>query len=198
MRVTNTLMRTVNAAMLPLRLRAGGLSAQEATARLGMFSGMAMPWVMLPGVVTGALAMVVGPALARRERDGKALRRLLLRVLPGALGISLLCGAGLWVASPFLAMHVYRQPDLAALLPALAPLVPVTGLEQVLGGMLAGLGKQRSTLAASLTGALLTLALNYALVPEHALTGCAWAHIAGHSLTLLMNLRTLIRTARRA
>ena len=93
-------------------------------------------------------------------------------------------------------MHVYRQPDLAALLPALAPLVPVTGLEQVLGGMLAGLGKQRSTLAASLTGALLTLALNYALVPEHALTGCAWAHIAGHSLTLLMNLRTLIRTAR--
>ena len=197
MRVTNTLMRTVNAAMLPLRLRAGGLSAQEATARLGMFSGMAMPWVMLPGVVTGALAMVVGPALARRERDGKALRRLLLRVLPGALGISLLCGAGLWVASPFLAMHVYRQPDLAALLPALAPLVPVTGLEQVLGGMLAGLGKQRSTLAASLTGALLTLALNYALVPEHALTGCAWAHIAGHSLTLLMNLRTLIRTARR-
>ena len=50
MRLSNTLTRTAGAVLIPLRLRAAGLSAQEATARLGMLSGMAMPWVMLPGV----------------------------------------------------------------------------------------------------------------------------------------------------
>lgn len=197
MRVTNTLMRTVNAVLIPLRLRVSGLSAQEATARLGMFSGMAMPLVMLPGVFTGALAMVAAPAITRRENDPRAMRRLLLRVLPGALAVSLLASAGLWLGAPFIAARVYRQPDLVQVLRALSPLVPVMGLQQVVSGMLAGLGKQRSALVASLSGALLTLMLNYFLTSHYRLFGCAAALFAGHGVTLAMNLRVLLLCSRR-
>ncbi len=197
MRITNTLMRTVNAVIVPLRLRASGLSAQEATARLGMLSGMAMPLVMLPSVITGALAMVSGPALARREGDPKALVRILVKVLPAALAVSLAAMGLLMFGAPWISSRLYRQPDLAPLLVAIAPLVPVMGVQQVLSGMLAGLARQRSALIASLTGALLTLGLNYALAAEYRLIGCAWAQIAGQTVTMLMNMRTLIRTVRR-
>lgn len=197
MRITNTLMRTVNAVVVPLRLRVSGLSAQEATARLGMLSGMAMPMVMLPSVVTGALAMVAGPAVARREKDPKALRRITYKVLPAALLVSLAAMGALILLAPWIAHSVYRQPDLRSLLVALAPLVPIMGVQQVCGGMLSGLGKQRSALVSSLIGALITLALNYVLTPPYRLMGCAIAQIAGHAVTLLMNLRVLIRTVRR-
>ncbi len=198
MRVSNTLMRTVNAVLIPLRLRVSGLSAQEATARLGMLSGMAMPLVMLPSVVTGALAMVAGPALARSEKDPRALRRIMLKVLPAAFFVSLAAAGLLALCAPWVAQRLYRQPDLQGLLVALAPLVPVMGVQQVAGGMLAGLGKQRSALVSSLTGALVTLVLNYVLAAEHRLIGCAWAQTAGFFISLLMNLRVLIRAARRS
>ncbi|MDR0929575.1 MAG: oligosaccharide flippase family protein [Oscillospiraceae bacterium] len=197
MRVTNTLMRTVNAVLIPLRLRLSGLSAQEATARLGMFSGMAMPLVMLPSVVTGALAMVAGPAMARHEKNPLAMRRMLLRVMPAALAVSVAAAGGMILGAPWIAQRLYRQPDLQELLIALAPLVPVMGLQQVAGGMLAGLGRQRSALVSSLTGALLTLALNYWLVPSQRLIGCVWAQTAGHAVTLVMNMRILLRVVRR-
>ena len=197
MRVTNTLMRTFNAIIVPLRLRVSGLSGQEATARLGMLSGMAMPLIMLPSVVTGALAMVAGPAMTRRERDPKALRRMLWKVLPASLCVSLAAAALLWVFAPWIAQKLYRQPDLQMLLKAMWPMIPIMGVQQVASGMLAGLGKQRNALVASLAGGLLTLLLNYILTPEHRLLGCVWAQIAGNGVALVMNLRVLIRNVRR-
>ncbi|MCL1965045.1 MAG: oligosaccharide flippase family protein [Firmicutes bacterium] len=196
-RLSNTLMRTFNAIIVPMQLRASGLSSQEATARLGMLSGMAMPLVMLPSVITGAMAMVAGPALARRESDPVALKRIVMKVLPASLLISLGAAGVLVLLAPWFAKNLYRQPDLQALLVALWPLVPVMGVQQVSSGMLAGLGRQRSALAASLIGALLTLLLNFVLTPQYRLIGCAWAQSAGHGVTLLMNLRVLIRNVRR-
>ena len=157
MRLSNTLTRTAGAVLIPLRLRAAGLSAQEATARLGMLSGMAMPWVMLPGVFTGALAVVAGPAIARRRHSPEMLRALAVRLIAAALAIS-------------------------------APLALLCGAQQVLSGILTGMEMQRSLLASSLSGSLLTLVLDFFLVKKFRLAGCALARLAGHGLTLYMNL----------
>ncbi len=197
MRLSGTLMRTVNSVLIPLRLRAGGLSAQEATARLGMLSGMALPLVMLPGVVTGALAMVTGPALARHQREPWLLRKIVVKALSGAVAVSAVCGAALYIGAPWLARTLYRQPDLAAVLRAVAPLTPLMGVSQVLGGMLTGLGRQRRALASSLAGSLITLVLSYLLAPAMRLNGCAAALIAGSAVSAALHLHDLIRTVRR-
>lgn len=189
MRLSNTLTRTAGSIVIPLRLRASGLSAQEATARLGMFSGMAMPWVMLPGVFTGALAVVAGPAVAARRGDGAALRALAMRLVAAALLISAPLSLLLSFGAPFLANVIYRQADVGPLLRRLAPLAPLCGVQQVLSGVLTGLEMQRSLLVSSLSGSLLTLALDFFLIQKYRLAGCAFARLAGHGLTLYMNLR---------
>ena len=109
MRLSNTLTRTAGAVLIPLRLRAAGLSAQEATARLGMLSGMAMPWVMLPGVFTGALAVVagaVGAAVAFRPTQSA-------RILTALLGVSMLSEGALNLSVALCAVKIIRhqQPD---------------------------------------------------------------------------------------
>lgn len=52
-RLVQMLLRAVEAVWIPLRLQASGLAAREATARLGMLSGMVTPVLMLPCVFTG-------------------------------------------------------------------------------------------------------------------------------------------------
>jgi len=191
-RISATLMRSVSAVMTPLRLQAFGLSLQEATARLGMLTGMAMPLVMLPGIFTGALSMVSAPAITRRESEGRPLRPLMFCVLTAALLIGLSSALLLFLLAPYLALYLYRTPDVNALLRALTPLCPLLSLHQVVSGMLAGLGKQRSSLTASLAGSLLHLLLLYVLSARMGLFGCIAAQIAGHGLTLLLDLHTLL------
>ncbi|MDR1599182.1 MAG: oligosaccharide flippase family protein [Oscillospiraceae bacterium] len=200
MRVSNTLMRAVNAALIPMRLRVSGLSAAEATARLGMYHGMAMSLVMMPAVFTGALAMVSAPAITARENDPDGMKRLLKRVMLPAVAVSLASMAALWLGAPFFARVLYKQAELEPLLRILTPCVLVMGIQQVVSGLLAGLGQQRRALYASLAGSLVTVGLNYILAarPELRLTGVAIATTAGMLLTLLMNARTLSMAMGRA
>lgn len=198
MRLVSSAMRTVCAALVPARLQLSGLPASEAIARFGMLQGMAMPVLMMPSVFTGALAMVVSPAIARRQRDGAPLRPLARLALLGALGLCIPCAGLVWALSPAIAQRVYRQMELLPLLRFMAPMVALLGVHQVVNALLAGLGIQRRALYGQLAGSLCSLALAYALTarPQLRLYGYALATMAGHALTLLYNL-SLLRGALR-
>ena len=74
--------------LLPVCLRRSGLSAEAATAQFGLLNGMAMPLLMLPGIVTGAICMVATPAVSRQEKQQTRLRRTMRQLLwsAGAVG----------------------------------------------------------------------------------------------------------------
>ncbi len=197
-RLSATGMRALSAVMIPLRLIASGLIPAEATARLGMFQGMAMPLMMLPSVFTGALAMIAAPALAERQQRPAALRSLFYRLLLAAIGISAAAMAVVYGGAELFARYLYHQPELTPLLRVLSPMVVVFGVQQVTGSMLAGLGLQRKGLIASLLGAAMTLLLTWVLTaaPHLRLFGCAYAMIAGQTLSVVLNLSMLFANVR--
>ena len=141
---------------------------------------------------------MAGPAIARRRENPEALRSLALHLTAAALAISAPMALLVSFGAPMLAGAVYRQAEVGPLLRQLAPLVPLCGVQQVLSGMLTGMEKQRNLLASSLTGSLITLVLDFFLVRNFRLTGCALARIAGQAVTLSMNLFTLSRAMRDA
>ncbi|MDR2505847.1 MAG: oligosaccharide flippase family protein [Oscillospiraceae bacterium] len=194
MRMSNTLVRSVNAALIPMRLRASGVAASQATAMLGMYNGMALSLIMLPAVFTGALSMVSAPAITKRENNPQAMRRLLKRVLVPAFFISLISAIGIYFLAPFISKTLYRQAELEQMLRMLTPCVVMMGLQQVIGGLIAGLGEQRRALYASLSGSLLTVGLNFWLagIPTLRLTGVAIATEVGMAVTLVMSARVLV------
>ena len=71
MRLVSALMQTVNATLIPARLRLFGLSAAEAMASLGVFHGMLKPILFMPSFVTCSLSMAAAPELTRRQTDGR-------------------------------------------------------------------------------------------------------------------------------
>lgn len=199
MRLVSSSMRTVNAMLVPTRLQLSGLAASEAVARFGMLQGMAMPVLMMPSVVTSALAMVVSPAVAKRQQSGSALGALVRKTLLGALAVCLLCAAAVYFAAGFIAASIYRQAELLPLLRFMCPMVVLMGLHQVVNAMLAGLGVQKKALYASLSGSTFSLLLTFVLTarPQLRLYGYAFASMAGHALTLLLNLSLLGGAVRR-
>lgn len=182
-RLSHTGLRMLCGAVIPQRLMAAGLPAGEAVSRLGMLNGMTMPFLMLPGMLAGALGMVGGPAAARCG-SARAEGRLAARLLLAALGAGAGCAGLLYLLAPWIGRTVYRLPELTPLLRALCPLSVLMPVQQVLGGLMTGLGLQKKALLASLLGAAATLLCTFCWTYTHGVLGAGYASLAGHALTL--------------
>ena len=191
--------RMLGAVLLPVCLRRSGLSSGAATAQYGMLHGMAMPLLMLPGVVTGALCTVATPAVSRSEGTVR-LRSTMARLTLAALGVGAASGAGLWLLSGPISTLLYHQSALAPLVRFLSPLTLLFALHQVEAGMVAGLGLQRK----SLTGAMLSGAAQLMLtallapMPSWRLFGAALALMVSRLLAVVWDGALLLSALRRA
>ena len=193
-RLVGTALRSLNAMLIPFRLKTSGLSMLEATSRFGMLTGMVMPVVMLPSVFTGSLAMLATPALAARENNRKALHAIILQLMSAALVVGIACAIAMYAAAPWIAIRMYRLPELTSLIRYLCPSVLLMSLQQVLSGMIAGLGRQKQALYGAIFGAVITLAVSWFLtaIPEMRLYGAALSMMYGQVVGLVWSLVLLL------
>lgn len=190
-RLSHTGLHTLCGVIIPLRLMAGGLDHREALSRLGMLNGMVMPLMFLPGLFSGALSAVGGPAMARC-RTRQAENRLARRMLLSALGVGIACAGLLYGLAPFLSMRLYRLPELTELMRICCPMAILLPAQQAVNGLMTGLGLQKKSLTAGLLGAVATLVCTWQWVPAKGIVGAAYAAIVGHGLTLLCSMFSLI------
>ena len=188
--------RTLNAVLLPVCLRRSGLSASAATAQFGLISGMAMPLMMLPGIVTGAVCMVSTPAVSRLERQPRRLRRMMLQLTLTACVIGLTACVLLYAGADFISTRLYHEAALAPLLRLMCPMTVIMALQQVTGGMIAGLGLQRRSLTGTVLASAASLLLTALLAPSPALRlfGAAAAMTIGQLAGLVWNILVLLRS----
>ncbi len=186
-RLCQTVLRAMNAVVLPVCLRRSGLTQTAATAQFGLMSGMAMPLLMLPGIVTGAICMVATPAVARCEGQPCLVRRLVRRLMLGAGCIGLAASVLLFIGADFFGMVLYKTPALAPLLRLMAPSALLMALQQVQYGLITGLGLQRRALTATIATSALSLVLTAVLcpLPQVRIYGAALASMAAGALRVL-------------
>lgn len=189
-RLVQTLLRSVTAILIPLRLQQSGLQAAEATARLGMLNGMVMPFLMLPCVFTSALSMVSLPKLAKAEEKPGELRRILGLCLAALLPSAAICCILIALAAPFLSVRLYRLAELTSLFRVCAPMALLFSLNHLTGSVLSALGLQKQSMYASSLVAVITLFLTWfwAGDPKLRLTGVVMAQYAGQLFSLLAAL----------
>lgn len=195
-RLCQTALRTMNAVLLPVCLRRSGLSQGAATAQFGLLNGMAMPLLMLPGIVTGAICTVATPAVSRQEGQTRRLRRTMRQLLLSAAGVGAAASAGLFFGADMAAECLYREPALAPLLRLMAPVSLLMAVQQVQFGLITGLGRQDQALKGTVAASALNLALTALLcpVPQIRLYGAGLANLAGTALRVVWNAGVLHRT----
>ena len=198
-RLCQTCLRMLTAVLLPLCLRQSGLTASAATAQFGLLSGMAMPLIMAPGVITSAMCMVAAPAVSRQESNRVRLKRTMRQLLLMAGLIGCLSSCVLFLFAQPISMLLYGEPALTGVLMALSPLSMLFAIQQVQFGLVTGLGVQRRAMPGTIVSSVLTLVVMSALcpMPSVRIFGAVLAMLAGSLVRVIWNAAVL-QSAKRA
>jgi stage V sporulation protein B len=190
-RLTGTLLRLISTLLTPLLLVKTGENAEAAAVMVGLLHGMALPVVFLPGIVTGAIAMLVIPRAAKKT--GRAAADYSMRILLPSAGIGLFCALLVYFSAPVIASALYHQPRLLPILRLTVPSVFFGAVLQVSGGLLAGMGRQKESLISALISSAVSLAgmFIFMYLMRLGISGAVYAMWLGEGVQMLLQLRAL-------
>lgn len=159
--------------LIPITLGKYGLPSHTALGLYGKFSGMAMPLIFFPSMVTSSLATALVPAIS--EAVAAKNKPMLRRTIASAIQFSSLIGMGAMALflcfSKEIALCCYHLPDVGQLLKWLAVICPFLYLQNILTGTMNGLGMQKKTFQTNIVGSLICIALTLIIVPQKGIIG---------------------------
>lgn len=192
-RVMVNLLQSLEAVMLPGQLRLYGYSTSEALSVYGILTGMALPMVLFPSVLTNSVSVMLLPLIA--EAQEKQERRYITDAIKKTCFYSLLLGflctvlfliSGKWIGS------VLFSNELAGtFIVTLGWICPFLYLSTTLHSILNGLGKTTSTFFLNVLGLGIRIAFVLFVIPVAGIKGYLWGTLlsqismAGGALLML-------------
>jgi len=181
--------------LIPAMLAAGGLDEKSSMEVFGRLTGMALPVIMFPSVVTNSIATTLVPALS----ESAALKRYktLNRQISKSIQITFILGiifTSLFICfSDEIGLIMYRREKIGDLLFMLSFSCVFIYLQQTLTGVLNGLGKQGVLLRNTVIGSILRIAVVVILMPVFGIKIYIIGMTASLILTESLNLLTINR-----
>ncbi|MDR0381614.1 MAG: oligosaccharide flippase family protein [Oscillospiraceae bacterium] len=196
----SNLIGAAGSVMIPARLMASGLTADEALSSYGVVVGMTMPLLSLPLAFAVGLALVMIPRLSEdlalqrfssiRRRAARALTLATAALLP-SMGLLALAG-------PNLARLLFRQAAAGFYIPPLALGTVFACYHSILNSLLSALGLQTRAAASAVFAGLLQLVLTWLGVaqPRLGIGGFVYAFLIASALGALLSALDLRRFLR--
>jgi stage V sporulation protein B len=189
-------MSAIEFILIPRRLISGGLSFHSSLEEYGRLTGMAMPLIFFPALVTSSLATTLVPAIseALSLKNFKSVNHRISK------SIQLTFIIGFIFTSIFLAYPneignmLYRKENIGPMLYLLAFSCTFLYLQQTLLGVLNGLGKQSLSLRNSVIGYAIRIGFVYYMVPLSGVNGYVWGIIVSTSIVCVLNLSSVVKT----
>ena len=146
-RLVLNLLGSAEAIWIPNRLTAFGLTSTAAFSVYGVLTGMALPFIMFPSAITNSLAVLLLPAVAQSQAEGKQERiaSAVSMALRYSLYMGILCTGVFCLYGRELGTSVFENPSAGSYIRILGWLCPFMYLSTTLGSILNGLGKTSST-----------------------------------------------------
>lgn len=196
-RLIGSLMWAAEPVLVTRSLLHAGASTAQATMWYGQYGGMAIPLLVFPTVITGALATNLVPAVSEAVADA-ARGRVVTRVVQSwraAAVIGFPASVVLTVLATPLCGVIYREPEVGPLLAAMAPCGFLLYLQGPLAGVLQGMNRAGAAMRNSVVGGLLRLALIVLLAsnPKLGILGVAWATTLSTCVTTILHAVTVYR-----
>ncbi|WP_051585972.1 stage V sporulation protein B [Caldanaerobius polysaccharolyticus] len=152
--------------LIPQRLLVAGLNSTQAVSIYGEFTGMAMPLIFFPSIITNSLAVTLIPAIS--EAYSTKNRHLINRRVRQAVDVSLIIGfltMAIFLSLPEpIAGMLYSADHVGQMLFWLSFTIAPIFLNQVFASILNGLNLQVITFRNSFIAACIRLYFTYVLV----------------------------------
>ncbi len=194
-RLLGTASLAANAFLIPARLVQSGYTRREAMSLYGQLTGMAMPLVSFPAIVTFALAFNLVPTVSALQAcsDYAGIRRALERALWLTEALALPVAVTLVLLPHEVSFLAYRTATPAPALFWMAIGSPLLYLEHVMSGVLQGLGRPSLALRNFAVGEGVSLLISLWLVPPLGLAGTGIGFSVGAAAEAALDYRAATR-----
>lgn len=194
-RLVSTVLLSIDALLIPQRLRAAGCSVEDATAAYGKLAGIAETMLFTPSVLTLSLATALIPAVAdaQAQEDQELLRLRISEAIRLTTCIGLPSAAILFCLPEEICGLIFGYRDAGKILGILALGGPFLYLQQTITGILQGLGRVNEPLKNLIVASVFKVAGIYFLtaVPSLGILGTAVALVVYYVLSAILNFRDL-------
>lgn len=193
----NSILRTVENAMIPARLLLYGISTEAAMSLYGMIKGMVLPLLFFPSSFLTSLSSILIPsvagdnALSNEKKVSSTLTKVLhFTAISGILVVSV------FVAFPTeIAMAVYNDTQVGLMLKMISFVCPFMYLNMVISSMLNALDEQVSSFKINIVESILKISIIYFFVPVYGFDAYLFALFLTTILNTILYLVKLLKVS---
>lgn len=190
-----SIMSAVENILIPAMLVAGGLDYKSSIEEYGRLSGMAMPLIYFPALVTSSLATTLVPAISEAIslKNYKSVNYRITKSIQITFTLGFLFTAIFLSYPNEIGSLIYRRENIGSLLYTLSFACVLIYLQQTLTGVLNGLGKQGILLRNTIIGSTIRIGFVYFLIPLYGIHSYIWGIAVSFLITDILNLYAISR-----
>lgn len=190
-----SIMGAVEVILIPRRLLFGGLNYVQCIEQYGKLTGMAMPLIFFPALVTTSLATTLVPAISE-SMSLKNYSRVNFRISK-SIQITMVVGfifMALFACYPNrISDMIYPGQNVGSTMFLLSFTCIFIYLQQILTGIMNGLGKQGLLLVNSLIGSAIRILCVYYLIPIYGIPAYIFGIIVSYLIFCILNFAIITR-----
>ena len=199
MRTATSLINTLIAIILPLRLVASGVSQSVALAGFGELSGMSIPLIYIPSTIIGSIALVLVPELSDNfyRHSDITLKNNVEKAVKCSVFISCLIIPSFLSLGKEIGVLLYDNYNAGLYIQRACIIMLPMSISLITTSMLNSLNLERKTLKYYLIGALFLVLSIYFLPKIIGVNSLVVGLIISYFLTSVFNLKLIKRTCKR-
>lgn len=176
--------------LIPARLLVRGMNHEQGIAEFGKLTGMAMPLVFFPTVITSALATALVPAIseAMSIKNFKTVNYRISKSIQMAFAVGIAFTVIFGCYPVQISDAIYTKDKVGGMLYLLSFTCVFLYVQQILIGILNGLGKQMASLWSSLTGSIIRIGFVYFFIPQAGVKGYVWGIVISSVIVCVWNI----------
>lgn len=194
-RVLVNLLQSMEAVMIPGQLRQYGYSSSESLSVYGILTGMALPMVLFPSVLTNSVSVMLLPAIA--EAQEKKEHNYILTLIKRTCLYSLLLGFGctmlFLLLGRWMGVFLFGNDLAGTFIVILGWICPFLYLSTTLHSILNGLGRTTTTFFLNVIGLGIRIGFVLFVIPAAGIKGYLWGLLVSQAVMAAGALFLLIK-----
>ncbi len=184
---------SAEAILIPNRLEAYGYSSATSLSIYGVFTGMAMPLVLFPTAITGAVSVLLLPTVAKAQSSHQdtQISRTIYAAVKCCLLLGIFCFGIFLTFGKDIGIFLFGNALAGEFLRILAWLCPFLYLSSSLSSILNGLGCTTTVFWNQITALGIRIAFVVFLIPIFGIQGCLWGLLGSQLFMTLAGLAAL-------
>ncbi len=183
------ILQSAEAVLIPAQLQLWGHTRTSALAEYGILTGMALPFIFLPTIITNAISVQLLPLIskANSNHNDELITRAILNCVKTCLCLGIFCAGFFLTFGKYLGAIMFNNESLVYFIEILSFLCPFLFLTAMMSSILNGLGYSKSTSIHNIIGITLRLAWVIFGIPFLGITGYMYGILMSQIAVCIMH-----------